>query len=199
MKATMGREATVARKTRETDITLTLALDGTGCAEAEVGIGFFEHMLHALARFALVDLKVRCVGDLQVDAHHTVEDVGLCFGKALAQALGDKTGIRRVASANVPMDEALASAVLDISGRPYLVFEADFSAPMMGGMDTQLVEEFFRAVASAAGLTLHLALPYGRNDHHKAEALFKAFGRALGDAVAVDARISGVLSTKGAL
>ena len=199
MDRSIVREASVTRKTRETDISLTLRLDGEGRAQAKVGIGFFEHMLSALARFALLDLTVHCTGDLQVDAHHTVEDVGLCLGRALADALGEKAGIRRVASASVPMDEALGSAALDISGRPYLVFDAAFSAPSLGAMDTQLVEEFFRAVCTAAGLTLHLCVPYGKNDHHKAEALFKAFGRALGDAAAFDSRIQGVLSTKGTL
>jgi imidazoleglycerol-phosphate dehydratase len=193
------REAAVARATKETDIRLRIVLEGTGAAELDTGIGFFEHMLSAFARFAGVDLEVRCAGDLRVDAHHTVEDVGICLGQALDRALGTRVGIRRVGGASVPMDEALATAVLDVSGRPFLVFDAAFSAPMLGAMDAQLVEEFFRAVCVHAGLTLHLAVPYGKNDHHKAEALFKAFGRALEQAVALDPRIDGVLSTKGAL
>lgn len=193
------RTADIARKTGETDIRLSLALDGQGRCDAQCGIGFFEHMLSALCRFGLLDLTLRCEGDLHVDAHHTVEDVGICLGQAIAQALGDKRGIARLGHACVPMDEALALAALDVSGRPYLVLDAQFDAPMVGTMDTQLVREFFRAVATHAGLTLHLRVPYGQNDHHKIEALFKAFGRALRDAVAPDPRIDGVLSTKGVL
>lgn len=193
------RTADIARKTGETDIRLSLALDGQGRCDAQCGIGFFEHMLLALCRFGLLDLTLRCEGDLHVDAHHTVEDVGICLGQAIAQALGDKRGIARLGHACVPMDEALALAALDVSGRPYLVLDAQFDAPMVGAMDTQLVREFFRAVATHAGLTLHLRVPYGQNDHHKIEALFKAFGRALRDAVASDPRIDGVLSTKGVL
>lgn len=194
-----SRVATVSRKTRETEIGLTLALDGSGQSDIRVGIGFFEHMLAALARFAMIDLTITCQGDLEVDAHHTVEDVGICLGQALAQAVGDKRGIRRMGQAAVPMDEALGSAILDISGRPYLVFDAEFATPMLGSMSTQLIEEFFRALCVHAGWTLHLSVPYGRNDHHKAEALYKAVGRALEQAVAIDARIDGVLSTKGSL
>ena len=193
------RTADIARKTAETDIRLSLALDGQGRCDAQCGIGFFEHMLSALCRFGLLDLTLRCEGDLHVDAHHTVEDVGICLGQAIAQALGDKRGIARLGHACVPMDEALALAALDVSGRPYLVLDAQFDAPMVGAMDSQLVREFFRAVATHAGLTLHLRVPYGQNDHHKIEALFKAFGRALRDAVAPDPRIDGVLSTKGVL
>ena len=193
------RTADIARKTAETDIRLSLALDGQGRCDAQCGIGFFEHMLSALCRFGLLDLTLRCEGDLHVDAHHTVEDVGICLGQAIAQALGDKRGIARLGHACVPMDEALALAALDVSGRPYLVLDAQFDAPMVGAMDTQLVREFFRAVATHAGLTLHLRVPYGQNDHHKIEALFNAFGRALRDAVAPDPRIDGVLSTKGVL
>ncbi|HIQ71770.1 MAG TPA: imidazoleglycerol-phosphate dehydratase HisB [Candidatus Onthenecus intestinigallinarum] len=193
------RTADIARKTGETDIRLSLALDGQGRCDAQCGIGFFEHMLSALCRFGLLDLTLHCEGDLHVDAHHTVEDVGICLGQAIAQALGDKRGIARLGHACAPMDEALALAALDVSGRPYLVLDAQFDAPMVGAMDTQLVREFFRAVATHAGLTLHLRVPYGQNDHHKIEALFKAFGRALRDAVAPDPRIDGVLSTKGVL
>lgn len=193
------RAAEITRKTRETDIALTLNLDGSGKTDAATGVGFFDHMLNALSRFALLDLTVRCQGDLAIDAHHTVEDVGICLGKALREALGDRAGIRRVGSAYLPMDEALAFAAIDISGRPYLAFQADFAAPMIGAMDTQLAEEFFRAVAVNAGLTVHLRVLEGRNDHHKMEALFKAFGLALRDAAALDARVTGVLSTKGTL
>lgn len=193
------RIATITRTTRETDIALTLHLDGRGTTSLATGIGFFDHMLDALCRFAQLDLTLTCRGDLQVDAHHTVEDVGICLGRAIREALGDRTGIRRAASAYMPMDEALAFAALDISGRPYLVFDAEFAAPACGQFDTQLAEEFFRAVAVNAGLTLHLKVLYGRNDHHKLEALFKAFGLALRAAAATDARIEGVLSTKGSL
>ena len=193
------RTATLRRQTRETSITLTLTLEGSGQTTLDTGVGFLDHMLDAFSRFALIDLSVQCTGDLHVDAHHTVEDTGICLGQALRQALGDRTGIRRAGSAFMPMDEALAFAAVDISGRPYLAFDAAFAAPMCGDMDTQLAEEFFRAVATQAGLTLHLRVLSGRNDHHKMEALFKAFGLALRDAAAVDPRIMGTLSTKGML
>lgn len=193
------RPATLRRQTRETSITLTLTLEGSGQTTLATGVGFLDHMLDAFSRFALIDLSVQCTGDLHVDAHHTVEDTGICLGQALRQALGDRTGIRRAGSAFMPMDEALAFAAVDISGRPYLAFDAAFAAPMCGDMDTQLAEEFFRAVATQAGLTLHLRVLSGRNDHHKMEALFKAFGLALRDAAAVDPRIMGTLSTKGML
>ncbi|MCH5287721.1 MAG: imidazoleglycerol-phosphate dehydratase HisB [Christensenellaceae bacterium] len=193
------RTADIARRTRETDILLTLNLDGSGRTELSTGVGFFDHMLDALSRFAQVDLTIRCEGDLQVDAHHTAEDVGICLGRAIRDALGDRAGIRRVGSAYMPMDEALAFAAIDISGRPYLAYQATFSAAMVGTMDTQLAEEFFRAVAVNAGLTLHLKVLEGRNDHHKLEALFKAFGLALRDAARMDERVQGVLSTKGSL
>ena len=195
----MMRTASYERKTRETDIRLTVNLDGSGKTELQTGVGFFDHMLDALARFAQFDLALTCAGDLHIDAHHTVEDVGICLGKAIREALGDRVGIRRVGSAYLPMDEALAFAAIDVSGRPYLAWQADFTAPMCGTMDTQLAEEFFRAVAVNAGLTVHMKLLDGRNDHHKMEALFKAFGLAMRDAVRVDANIQGVLSTKGAL
>ena len=193
------RTATLRRQTRETSITLTLTLEGSGQTTLATGVGFLDHMLDAFSRFALIDLSVQCTGDLHVDAHHTVEDTGICLGQALRQALGDRTGIRRAGSAFMPMDEALAFAAVDISGRPYLAFDAAFAAPMCGDMDTQLAEEFFRAVATQAGLTLHLRVLSGRNDHHKMEALFKAFGLALRDAAAVDPHIMGTLSTKGML
>ena len=193
------RTSAISRQTKETAISLLLNLDGAGKTELSTGVGFFDHMLDALSRFALLDLTVQCQGDLQVDAHHTVEDVGICLGKALKEALGDRAGIRRAASAYMPMDEALAFCALDISGRPYLAYSAEYAAPMVGTMNTQLAEEFFRAVAVNAGLTLHLKVIEGRNDHHKMEALFKAFGLALRDAASLDPRITGVLSTKGAL
>ncbi len=193
------RKAEVSRESRETKISLTLNLDGSGRTDIRTGIGFFDHMLDAMCRFGLLDLTLRCEGDLQVDGHHTVEDVGIVLGRAIRDALGDRVGIRRVGSAWLPMDEALAFCALDISGRPYLAFGAEFTAPMVGAFDTQLAEEFFRALAGNAGLTLHLKAEAGRNDHHKLEALFKAFGLALRDAAAVDPRIQGVLSTKGML
>lgn len=193
------REASISRSTKETAISLTLNLDGSGKTAIRTGVGFFDHMLDALCRFALLDLTLTCDGDLAVDAHHTVEDCGICLGKALREALGDRKGIRRTGSAYLPMDEALAFAALDISGRPYLAFSASFLAPICGTMDTQLAEEFFRALAVNASLTLHLKVLEGRNDHHKMEALFKAFGLALREAAAVDPRVQGVLSTKGSL
>ena len=193
------RTATITRTTKETDIALQLNLDGSGKTSLNTGVGFFDHMLDALSRFALLDLTLTCQGDIQVDAHHTVEDVGICLGRAIREALGDRAGIRRVGSAYLPMDEVLAFAAIDISGRPYLAFDAEFTAPMVGAFDTQLAEEFFRAVAVNAGLTVHVKVLAGRNDHHKLEALFKAFGLALRDAAAVDPRVTGVPSTKGAL
>ncbi|MBR6030218.1 MAG: imidazoleglycerol-phosphate dehydratase HisB [Clostridia bacterium] len=193
------RTADISRETRETQISLTLNLDGSGKTRLSTGIGFFDHMLDAFSRFALIDLELTCQGDLEVDAHHTVEDCGIVLGQAIRAALGDRAGIRRTSSAWLPMDEALAFCALDISGRPYLVFQAEFGSPMVGAYDTQLTEEFFRAVAVHAGLTLHLKAEAGRNDHHITEALYKAFGLALRDAAAFDPRVKGVLSTKGAL
>lgn len=192
------RTASIHRETKETAIQLTLCLDGSGTTQLQTGIGFFDHMLDAFCRFALTDLTLTCRGDLDVDAHHTVEDVGICLGQAIRQALGDRAGIRRVGSGYMPMDESLAFAAVDISGRPYLAYQATFASPMVGTMDTQLAEEFFRAVCVHAGLTLHLRVE-GRNDHHQMEALFKAFGLALRDAMELDSRVIGVRSTKGAL
>ena len=193
------RTASITRDTRETRISLSIDLDGSGKTSLSTGVGFFDHMLDAFSRFALVDLTLTCEGDLEVDAHHTVEDCGICLGKAIREALGDRAGIHRVGSAYLPMDEALAFAAIDISGRPYLTFDAVFSAPMCGAMDTQLAEEFFRAVTVNAGLTVNMKIIDGRNDHHKMEALFKAFGLALREAAAFDPRVQGVLSTKGKL
>ena len=193
------RTATLNRETKETNISLAINLDGAGKARLDTGVGFFDHMLDAFSRFALVDLEVACKGDLYVDEHHTIEDIGICLGKAIRDALGDRAGIRRVGSAYMPMDEALAFAAIDISGRPYLAFTADFVTLHCGDMGTQMAEEFFRAVTVNAGLTVHLNVPAGRNDHHKLEAMFKAFGLALRDAMAMDPRVTGVLSTKGAL
>jgi len=193
------RVSSITRTTRETDISLTIDLDGEGKTKVATGVGFFDHMLDAFSRFALVDLNLTCKGDLEVDAHHTVEDTGICLGKAIREALGDRAGIRRVGSAYLPMDEALAFCAVDISGRPYLAFDAEFTSPMVGGMDTQLCEEFFRAVCVHAGLTMHIRVLTGKNEHHKMEAVYKAFGLALRDAMAYDPRVKGVRSTKGAL
>lgn len=191
------RTAQIDRKTRETDITLSIDLDGKGNVSVDTGIGFFDHMLTALAVHCGIDLTVKCQGDLYVDAHHTVEDTGICLGKAFAQALGDKSGIARYGSAYVPMDEALAFCSLDISGRAFLVFNAQFSDDRIGQFDTCLTEEFFRAFAFNAGITLHIREEYGKNDHHICEAIFKAAAHALKQAIAVNG--GAVLSTKGVL
>lgn len=187
-----------ARKTGETDIFVSIQLDGEGNADVHSGIGFFDHMLSAVAKHGLFDLTVRVKGDLEVDGHHTVEDTGIVLGAAIAQALGDKKGIRRVGSCFMPMDESLSFCALDISGRPYLEYEAELPAPMCGKYASELCEEFFRAVAVAAGLTLHLKTT-GRNTHHMIEAMYKAFARALRDAASIDPRVKGVPSTKGVL
>ena len=192
------RRTSLTRTTRETDIALSLCIDGSRQTAIDTGVGFFDHMLTALAFHAGFDLALTCKGDLQVDAHHTVEDVGIALGKALGELLADRSGITRYGSAYVPMDEALGFCALDISGRAYLVFDCDFAAPMVGAFDTQLCVEFFRAVAMNSGLTLHLRCLYGANDHHKIEALFKAFGQALRQAVARTAD-GATLSTKGVL
>ena len=192
------RTAALARKTKETDITVSLNLDAASPVSVDTGVGFFDHMLTALAVHSGISLNVICKGDLHVDCHHTIEDVGIVLGDALNEALGDKSGIARYGSFYVPMDEALGFASMDISGRPYLVFKAEFTADRIGDMDTQMVEEFFRALAFHAGITLHLHVPYGANDHHKAEALFKSFAHALKAAIARNTDGS-VLSTKGVL
>ena len=193
----MTREATILRETAETRIEVTVNLDGAGRADVASGIGFFDHMLCAFARHGRFDLKVSVRGDLHVDGHHTVEDTGIVLGRALAEALGEKAGIERFGSAFVPMDEALGFCALDISGRPYLVFDAPLPQPMCGQYDTCLTVEFMRALAVHAGLTLHLKCEYGENAHHITEALFKALARALKQAVAVTG--GGVLSAKGVL
>ena len=195
----MNRTATVTRQTRETDITVTLNLDGSGRADLATGIGFFDHMLDGFARHGLFDLTVRCTGDLQVDCHHTIEDVGITLGQAIAKALGDKVGLVRYGSCLLPMDETLALCAVDLCGRPYFVYDANFATPACGGMDTQMAREFFYAVSYAAAMNLHLKVLYGENDHHKLEAMFKAFAKAQYAATRQDARIEGVLSTKGSL
>ncbi|HHV97172.1 MAG TPA: imidazoleglycerol-phosphate dehydratase HisB [Clostridiaceae bacterium] len=195
----LSRKAYIERKTGETDIKLNINIDGEGKSSINTGIGFFDHMLSLFSKHGFFDLEVQAKGDLYVDSHHTIEDVGIVLGQAIKEALRDKRGIKRYGMAYVPMDEALAMVVVDLSGRPFLVFDAEFSAEKIGSLDSQMIEEFFRAVASNAGMTLHVKILYGKNDHHKAEAIFKAFGRALDDAVKIDLRISGVMSTKGIL
>ena len=193
------RRAEINRRTHETQIQLELALDGAGRADIESPAGFLNHMLTLLARHALVDLKVKASGDTGVDLHHTVEDIGICLGQALDRALGRKEGITRFASAAVPMDEALAEVALDLSGRPYLVYNVRFPGERIGEFETQLVGEFLQAFVTHGKLTLHVTVPYGSNDHHIAEAIFKALARALKSAVARDPRVSGTPSTKGVL
>jgi len=193
------RTATVDRKTGETEISITLSLDGTGHPDIRTGIPFFDHMLTLFARHGLFDLTVVAKGDIEVDYHHTVEDVGITLGQALGKALGDKAGIRRYGSAYVPMDEALARVVVDCSGRPFLAYEAPRGVEAIGMFPFQLVEEFLRAVAVQAGLTLHVSILAGRDAHHMAEAIFKSLARALDVAVSRDERVKGIPSTKGVL
>jgi imidazoleglycerol-phosphate dehydratase len=196
----VSRQGEVRRKTNETDITVRVDLDGSGRVNVQTGIGFFDHMLQALAWHAYYDLDVAAVGDLHVDAHHTVEDVGIVLGQALSRALGERRGIRRYGQATVPLDDALARAVVDVSGRPYLAFHADPPTwQKLGDYDVALTPEFFRALATHGGLTLHVDLLRGQNAHHVVEAVFKATARALGDATTIDPRVQGVPSTKGTL
>jgi imidazoleglycerol-phosphate dehydratase len=196
----VARMGEIRRTTKETEIHVRLELDGRGEAAVRTGIGFFDHMLEALARHALLDLTVEAQGDLHVDGHHTVEDTGIALGMAIARALGDRAGIRRYADALVPLDEALVRAVVDVSGRPYLVYQVDIPKwQMLGDYDVFLTPEFFRAVVLNAGLTAHLDLVRGDNPHHIVEATFKAFARALDGATSIDPRVTGVPSTKGAL
>lgn len=193
------RQGEIQRKTTETDVQVDLKLDGSGESTVDTGIGFFDHMLTLFARHGLFDLTVNCRGDLAVDGHHSVEDVGIALGEAVRRALGDKVGIARYASFYVPMDEALAFVAVDISGRPFLVYDGGHMAPQIGAYDTELTEEFLRAFAFHAGITLHVKVLYGNNSHHKVEAVFKALGHALYEAVRVRGDIKGVLSTKGTL
>jgi len=194
------RAASVSRRTAETDVSVSIALDGTGAAEIATGVGFLDHMLELFARHGLFDLTVTVTGDLHVDQHHTVEDTGLALGQALLKALGDKKGISRYADLHLPMDETLSRVALDISGRPFLVFRTTFPTEKIGVFDTELVREFFQAFAVQAGLTLHVETLYGENSHHIAESLFKGLARALRRAVAVDPREEGrIPSTKGIL
>jgi imidazoleglycerol-phosphate dehydratase len=195
----MSRTARIERKTAETEITVELNLDGAGVAQINTGVGFFDHMLALLARHAAIDLVVEAKGDLQVDQHHTVEDTGIAIGQALRQALGDKAGIRRYGHFTLPMEETLVTSAIDMSGRYFFVFDASFSSPKIGGFDSELVEDFWQAVAANALCNLHVILHHGRNNHHKSEAIFKATARALRMAVERDPRMPGVPSTKGTL
>ena len=195
----MNRKATIERKTKETDIKIALNLDGTGASTVETTIPFFNHMLEAWSRHGLMDLTVDARGDTEVDLHHTVEDVGICLGKAFKEAVGDKKGIVRFGVASVPMDEALVSASLDISGRPFLVFNVPLMRTRVANFDLDLLKDFFRAFAFNSEVTLHVNLHYGENLHHISEAVFKAVGRALALATRLNPRIEGVLSTKGDL
>lgn len=194
------RRASINRKTAETDISVEIDLDGTGSYDNRTGVGFFDHMLDQLSRHALIDMTVRCDGDLHIDDHHTVEDVGIALGQALTQALGDKRGIRRYGACLLPMDDALVRTALDLSGRPYLVWNVLLPTPKIGTFDTELVREFFQALATHGGITLHIDALHGFNSHHIAEAAFKSVARALREAVETDPRKSDAIpSTKGAL
>ncbi|MCI2110411.1 MAG: imidazoleglycerol-phosphate dehydratase HisB [Acidaminococcaceae bacterium] len=193
------RKGQIIRETLETKVEIEINLDGSGQASINTGVGFLDHMLNLLAKHAFLDLRVEAKGDLEVDSHHTVEDCGLALGQALRQALGDKKGIHRYGSCLLPMDEALAQIALDFSGRPFLVWKADIPKVMLGNMEAEMGEEFFRAVAMESGMTLHVRLLEGNNTHHMLEAIFKGFARALSEAVANDPRVKGVMSSKGAL
>jgi imidazoleglycerol-phosphate dehydratase len=195
----MSRTAKISRQTAETKIELSLNVDGTGQAQIRTGVGFLDHMLTLLAKHAVIDLTVDATGDLEVDQHHTVEDVGICLGQALKQALGDKKGIRRYGFFTLPMEETLCTTALDMSGRYYLVFNASFPSAKIGDFDSELVEDFWQSTAANALCNLHINVPYGRNSHHIAEAIFKATARALRMAVEADPRMPGVPSTKGSL
>lgn len=196
----MPREAIISRRTNETDIAVTVGLDGAGRSSAASGVGFFDHMIDQLARHSLIDIELTCDGDRHIDDHHSVEDCGIALGQAVARALGDKRGIRRYGAFHLAMDDALVRAALDLSGRPYLVWNVPFPAQKIGSFDTELVREFFQAFSTHAGMTLHVDLIHGLNAHHIAEAAFKAVARALREAVEPDPRMVGVLpSTKGAL
>ena len=194
-----ARRAEIERKTAETQISIKLNLDGEGTCDIATGIGFLDHMLTLLAKHSFMDLTVKAKGDLEVDSHHTVEDIGIVLGEALREALGDKAGIHRYGNCFIPMDETLAQVCLDFSGRPFLVFDAEIPKIRLGNYDTEMTEEFFRAVAMHCGLTLHIRVLYGSNVHHIIEAIFKAFARAVAEAAAVDPRVKGVMSSKGVL
>jgi imidazoleglycerol-phosphate dehydratase len=189
----------IKRATYETEISVKIDVDGTGKSSIDTGVGFLDHMLTLFSKHGIIDLDVKAVGDINVDFHHTVEDIGISLGKCIAVALSDKNGLKRYGTCFLPMDEALAMVSADISGRPFLVFDCDIKAQKVGEFDTELVEEFFRAVAFNAGLTLHIKLIYGSNSHHIIEAVFKAFGRALREAASFDERVEGPMTTKGVI
>jgi imidazoleglycerol-phosphate dehydratase len=195
----MSRSATIERKTKETEIRIELTLDGKGQSRIETGVPFFDHMLTQIARHGFFDLTIAAKGDIEIDAHHTVEDVGICLGEAFKKALGDKAGIRRYGRGTMPMHEALASVILDFSGRPFLVYNVPLPKAQVGNFEVELVEEFFTAFCNHGGVNVHVNLAYGDNLHHIVEALFKAFARALDEACGLDPRIEGVLSSKGKL
>ena len=194
-----ARRAEMERKTAETQISIKLNMDGEGKCDIATGIGFLDHMLTLLAKHSFMDLTVKAKGDLEVDSHHTVEDIGIVLGEVLQEALGDKAGIHRYGNCFIPMDETLAQVCLDFSGRPFLLFGAEIPKIKLGNYDTEMTEEFFRAVAMHCGLTLHIRVLYGSNVHHIIEAIFKAFARAVAEAAAVDPRVKGVMSSKGVL
>lgn len=193
------RISKLTRKTKETDIAISFSIDGSGKSQINTGIGFFNHMLDGFARHGFFDLDVNCEGDLAVDCHHTIEDCGIVLGNAIKNALGDKKGIRRYGSCILPMDETLVLCAIDLSGRPYLNFEAEFTVEKVGYMDTEMVKEFFYAISYTAGMNLHIKVLSGGNNHHMIEAMFKAFARALDEATTIDPRITDILSTKGSL
>ena len=194
------RQATITRKTTETSVSASVSLDGTGTYDMKTGVGFFDHMMEQLARHSLIDMKIEAKGDLHVDDHHTVEDCGIALGQAVAKALGDRKGIRRYASADLPMDETLTRCAIDVSGRPFLIFKVNFPRQKIGTFDTELVREWFQAFAMNAGITLHIENAYGENAHHIAESCFKALARALRVAIEIDPRQKDVIpSTKGTL
>lgn len=195
----MGRTSTIERNTNETKIKLDFNIDGTGKAEIDSGVGFFDHMMNGFARHGLFNVNLKVKGDLEVDCHHTIEDTGIVLGNAIREAAGDKKGIKRYGSCILPMDEALVLCAVDLSGRPYLVFDAEFTADRCGDMDTEMAREFFYAVSYAGAMNLHIKVLYGNNNHHIMEAMFKAFAKALDAATMYDERISDVLSTKGTL
>jgi len=195
----MERKSSIERTTYETDIQMELFIDGEGKSDVDTGIAFLDHMLILFSKHGLFDLKVKVKGDIEVDSHHTIEDVGIVLGQCIAKALGDKKSIKRYGDILLPMDEALILCALDISGRPYLAFDGTFTVPAVGGYDTEMVEEFFRAVCIGAGINMHLKIMAGKNNHHMIEGLYKAFGRALDIAVQIDGRVKGVPSTKGML
>ncbi|MCI5857447.1 MAG: imidazoleglycerol-phosphate dehydratase HisB [Agathobacter sp.] len=193
------RISKLTRKTKETDIAISFSIDGSGKSQINTGIGFFNHMLEGFARHGFFDLEVNCEGDLAVDCHHTIEDCGIVLGNTIKNALGDKKGIKRYGSCILPMDETLVLCAIDLSGRPYLNFEADFTVEKVGYMDTEMVKEFFYAISYTAGMNLHIKVLNSGNNHHMVEAMFKAFARALDEATTIDPRITDILSTKGSL